>query len=87
MANQNKAPLSESCYCEFPTPRGFIGSGSHNGKDDVGRYHVSICMNCGRIHVQGMQNGEWFNVSFNIVLDEQVAAIQRYIDYLRSEER
>jgi hypothetical protein len=78
--------LEGYCSCEFPKPRGFIESGSFSGEHEHGRHNVSICLHCGRIHVHTYKNGEHLTVAFHIILPEQVAAIQRYIDYLAESE-
>jgi len=78
--------LDGYCNCEFPKRRSFIESGRFNGEHEVGRHNVSICLNCGRIHVHTYKNGQHFSVAFHIVLPQQVAAIQRYIDYLEEAE-
>jgi hypothetical protein len=77
--------MAESCTCEFPVPRSFIQSSRFSGEHDHGRDHVSICLNCGKIHVIGDRNGQHFHVSFHIYMPDQLEAVGKYAKLLEED--
>lgn len=56
----------------------FICSSRWGGPDGSGRYHVSICADCGQFFVYGDQNGQHYAIKFDLVSDEAVEAAGKY---------
>jgi hypothetical protein len=53
-----------------------------SGEHESGRNSVNVCMNCGEVFVSGIQNGQWFNVSFHINSEKVLGAMQNWISYV-----
>jgi hypothetical protein len=77
--------VMEHCDCSFPHPRGFIQSSRFAGSGDSGRDHVSICMDCGKIHVVGDRNGQHFHISFHICMPDHLAVVGKYAALLEGD--
>lgn len=54
-----------------------IQSGSETG-DNYSRYNIRVCQICGEFQVFTFKNGQFFNLSFALVTEEQLAAAARY---------
>ena len=75
--------MAEYCWCKGP--RGFIQSGRFSGDSGSGREHVSICLECGKIHVVGARNGEHFDIAFHVIMPEHLAVIGKFAKSLEEE--
>lgn len=75
--------MSEYCFCNGK--RSFIQSGRFAGDSGSGHDHISICLQCGKIHVVGSRNGEHFHISFHVYMPDQLAAIGQFAKSIEQE--
>lgn len=62
--------------------KSFICGANWTGNDGHGRYNVSICPDCGQFHIWGDQNGEHYEIRFELPSDDLVQAAGKYAAFL-----
>lgn len=49
---------------------------------DSGNYSVMLCEHCGQFRVSGRKNAEFYDLDFELVLDEHIQAAAKYPAYI-----
>jgi len=52
---------------------------------ESGRYRVSICRDCGQIHVTTMVDGKWCRFNFGFMSEIDLACAKKYVDFMNEE--